>query len=139
MDDEKISKTLAAARLGVAKREDPRGEEAKVLTELIALYGAETAAKRAVKAAQAKLDEATLQQYRKLSNADFQSLVIENKWGGRMVAGTMSELAALIQNLVERLNVLGERYAKTVENLDAEVEKLSAKVAEHLAAMGVEA
>ena len=52
--------------------------------------------------------------------------------------GVKAELAALIQQLVDRLDVLGDRYAETVGDLDSEVEALSAKVAEHLAAMGVE-
>lgn len=137
MDDEKISKSLAAAHLKVVKREDPHGDEARALADLIALYDAEAAAKKAVKDAQAKLDEATLKQYARLGTAEIQSLVIDDKWGGRMVAGVKAELAELIQRLVERLNVLGERYETAVGDLEAEVEALSAKVAAHLAAMGV--
>ena len=137
MDDEKISKALASARLKATRYEDAKSDEVKVLTQLIALYDAETIAKREAKEAQVKLDEVTLKQYAKLSTADIQSLVIDGKWGGRMLAGVNSELAVLIQKLTDRLNVLGERYEKTVGELDAEVEALSAKVAEHLAAMGV--
>ncbi len=138
MDDEKISKVLASAGLREAKREDPHGDEAKALAQLIALYDAEAAAKRLAKDTQAKLDEATLKQYAKLSTADVQRLVIEDKWGGRMVTGVKTELSALIQRLVERLIVLAKRYEKTVGELDAEVVALSAKVAAHLSAMGVE-
>ncbi|MEU1964150.1 type I restriction-modification system subunit M [Micromonospora sediminicola] len=137
MDDEKISKALASARLKAARYEDAKSGEVKALTQLIALYDAETIAKREAKEAQVKLDEVTLKQYAKLSTADIQSLVIDDKWGGRMLAGVNSELAVLIQKLADRLNVLGERYEKTVGDLDAEVEALSAKVAEHLAAMGI--
>ena len=56
-----------------------------------------------------------------------------------MAAGVNAELDALIQKLVWRLKVLGDRYEKTVGGLDAEVEALSVKVAAHLAAMGVDA
>ena len=66
-----------------------------------------------------------------------QRLVIDDKWGGRIEAGVNAELSALTQKLVDRLNVLSERYAETVGDLEAEVEALSAKVAGHLAAMGV--
>lgn len=137
MDDDKLTKALAAARLKVAKREDPHGDEAKALAELIALYDAEAATKRDAKDAQSKLDDVALRQYAKLDSADIQSLVIDDKWGGRMVVGVNAELSVLTQKLVERLNVLGERYEKTLGDLDAEVEALGAKVSAHLVAMGV--
>jgi type I restriction enzyme M protein len=79
----------------------------------------------------------TLMQYGKLGTADVQNVVIDDKWRGRMVAGVKAELGALIQKLVERLNVLAERYEWTVDDLDSEVMAMSAKVAAHLAAMGV--
>ena len=138
MEDEKITKALASARLRVVKREEPHGHEAKALAELIAPYDAEAAAKRAAKDAQAELDEATLKQYAKLSTADVQSLVIDDKWGGRMRSGVNAEVGALIKRLVDRLNVLCERYERTLGDLDAKAEALSVKVRAHLAAMGVE-
>ncbi|MEV4804800.1 class I SAM-dependent DNA methyltransferase [Nonomuraea sp. NPDC049421] len=137
MDDDKISKKLAADRLKVAKYEDPKSDEVKALQELIRLYNAEAEAKTAAKEAQAKLDEATLKQYAELSTDDIQSLVIDDKWGARFVRGAQAELDVLIRKLVDRLTVLADRYAETLSDLDAEVENLSAKVAEHLAAMGI--
>jgi len=52
----------------------------------------------------------------------------------RRVAG---EVEALTLDLVARIQELGERYAATVADLDAELETLEAKVVRHLAAMGV--
>jgi len=139
MEDDKTTKALATARLKVAKCEDPKGEEAIALGKLVALYNAEATAKKTIKEGQAKLDQLTLRQYGNLTTADVQSLIIDDKWGGRMAAGVNAELDALIQKLVWRLKVLGDRYEKTVGGLDAEVEALSVKVAAHLAAMGVDA
>lgn len=138
MDEDKISRTLAAARLKVARREDPGGDEARVLAEVIALYDREASAKKAAKDAQASLDDATFRQYATLSTPDIQQLVIDDKWGSRMAGGVKAELATLIQKLTKRLDVLSARYEKTVEELDAEVQVLSVAVAAHLAAMGVE-
>ncbi|MCV2393268.1 type I restriction-modification system subunit M [Actinotalea sp. M2MS4P-6] len=137
MDDDKISKALAAARLKAAKREDPKSDEVRALAKLIALYDAEASAKKAARDAQVKLDEATLKQYGRLSTEEILELVIDDKWGARFVRGAQAELQVLIRQLVDRLNVLGDRYAETVGDLDAEVERLSDKVAEHLSAMGV--
>ena len=63
MDDDKITKALAAARLKEAKREDSDPDEVEALEHLIKLYNAEAAAKKAAKEAQAALDVATLKKY----------------------------------------------------------------------------
>ncbi len=136
MDDDKISKALASARLKVAKREDPHGDEVTALASLIALYDAEAAAKRTAKDARAKLDEATLKKYTALTIDDIQSLVVDDKWGGHIVSGVKAEIDALIRKLVARLVLLGERYEKTAGDLGSEIEALSTKVVAHLAAMG---
>jgi type I restriction enzyme M protein len=137
MDDDNFSKDLAAARLKVAKAEDPKSEEVAALTKLIGLYNAEAEAKRSAKDTQAELDRKTLAKYGKLTTEDIQSLVIDDKWGARFVRGAQAELDVLIRRLVDRLNVLGDRYAETLGDLDSEVERLSAKTAEHLAVLGV--
>ncbi len=74
MDDGKISKTLASARLREAKREDPRSGEVAALAELIALYEAEATAKKTAKESGHELDQATLAQYGKLTTTDIQAV-----------------------------------------------------------------
>lgn len=137
-DDGKVTNKTATDRLKAAKAEGADSDEIKALARVISLFKAETAAKKAVKEAGLKLDQLTLAQYAQLTTADVQSLVIDDKWGGRVAAGVQAERAALIQKLVQRLNVLGARYEQTVGDLDAEAEALSAKVTAHLAAMGVD-
>ena len=107
------------------------------MTKLIGLYNAEAEAKKTTKDAQAELDRKTLAKYGKITTEDIQNLVIDDKWGARFVRGAQAELDVPIRRLVERLNVLGDRYAETLGDLDDELERLNAKVVEHLAAMGV--
>jgi len=137
IDDDKISKVLAVARLKIAKREDPRGAEAAALAKLIDLYDAESNTKKVAKDYGAKLDQLTLARYGKLTTEEVQSLVIEDKWGARFIRGAHSELNALTSQLVERLSELTVRYAQTLDELDTEVARLSAKASAHLAAMAV--
>jgi type I restriction enzyme M protein len=137
MEDDRITKALASKRLKVAKIEDRHSDEVKALSQLIKLYGKETVAKSEAKEAHAELDQATLDQYSKLGTAEIQSLVIDDKWGRWMASGVNAELSALIQNLVERLGVLAERYEETVGDIEARIESLSANVAAHLAAMEI--
>lgn len=138
MDDDKISKALAVARLREAKREaDPDPDEIKALQHVIELYDAETAARRTAKEAQAELGTATLKKYGDLSEADVQALVLDDKWAATIRNRVAGEVNALTLNLVARIQQLGERYAETVGDLDTELEKLEAKVIAHLADMGV--
>ena len=73
MEDDKISKALAAERLKAARYEGPDPEEIGHYSTHQALQ-AEAVAKKAVKEAQAELDLATLKQYGKLTEADVKTL-----------------------------------------------------------------
>jgi type I restriction enzyme M protein len=137
MDDDKITKALAAARLREAKRENSDPDEISALQHLIKLYETETAAKKAVKDAQAVLDVATLKKYGDLNEDDVKTLVLDHKWHATIATRVGGEVNALTLVLVTRIQELGERYAETLGELDAELEKLEAKVATHLAEMGI--
>lgn len=138
MDDEKTSKALVAARLKAIKTSgDP--DEIKALQHAGVLYNAEAAAKKAVKEARGKLDLTTLKKYGDLTEADIKTLVLDAKWHVTVSRQISGEVEALTLDLVARIQQLGERYAQTISDLDAELEKLAAKVGGHLAEMGVEA
>jgi type I restriction enzyme M protein len=137
MDDDKISKVLATARLKDAKKEGSDPDEIKALQRLIELYDAEAEAKKAVKEAQAELEAAVLKEYGNLSEDGVKSLVLDVKWNATIRQRIANEVNALTLELVSRIQELGERYAATVGALDAELKKLEAKVADHLAEMGV--
>jgi type I restriction enzyme M protein len=135
---DKITKASVTDRLKEAKKEASDPDEVKALEQLIKLYNAETTAKKAAKEAQAALDLATLAQYGSLSEEDVKTIVLDDKWQATTTRRIASEIEALTLALVERIQELGDRYAVTVANLDAQVEKLESAVARHLADMGVE-
>ncbi|MBP2456188.1 N-6 DNA methylase [Mycolicibacterium lutetiense] len=136
MDDDKISKALVAARLKAIKvGGDP--DEIKALHHVTKLYNAEATAKKAVKDAQGELDLATLKKYGELTEDEIKTLVLDDKWQATVVRRVAGEVEALTLDLVARIQQLGERYASTVANLDAELDKLEARIAGHLADMGV--
>ncbi len=138
MEDDKVSEALAAARLRVAKRSASDPAEVEALEHLIALYSAEAAAKKSAKDAQATLDVSTLEKYGELTVPDVKTLVLDDKWKATITGRIASEVNSLTLALVARIEELGERYAETVGALDAELEKLDAKLAAHLADMGVD-
>ncbi|RUP05932.1 MAG: SAM-dependent DNA methyltransferase [Mycobacterium sp.] len=137
MDDDKISKALASARVRVAKHEKSDPDEIKALEHLIGLYDTEAAARKSVKELQAELDATVLKEYGNLTEDDVKSLVLDEKWHVTIKSRIADEVTSLTHDLVARLQQLGERYAQTVSALDSELADLEAKVAGHLAAMGV--
>lgn len=137
MDDDKISRSLATARLREAKKEGADADEIKALNYLIKLYDAESEAKKAVKEAQVELDQTVLKEYSNITEDDVKSLVLDEKWHATIKSRIAGEVNSLTLSLVARLQELGERYAETVRALDAALENLEAEVTAHLADMGV--
>lgn len=137
MDDGKITKALATARLKEARREGTDPEEIDALHDLIKLYSDEASAKKDAKDAQAALDVATLKKYGNLTAPEIKHLVLDDKWHAAIRARVAREVNALTLALVGRIQELGQRYAETVEDLEAELAKLDSRVAAHLVDMGV--
>jgi type I restriction enzyme M protein len=137
VEDDKITKTLATARLRVAKREGAEADEVGALQHVIKLCEAEAAAKKAVKDATAKLEQLALAQYPKLTTKDVQQLVIDDKWGRTIASRIGAEVIRLSQALIVRLRVLADRYESTLGELDGGLAAASARVEAHLAAMGI--
>lgn len=137
MDDGKVTKALATARLREAKRERADKNEIDALNTIIDLYNDEASAKKLLKDEQTKLDTATLTKYGELSEAEILGLVLEDKWCGAVATAVSGETHKLTHDLVARIRELGERYAETVGHLEADLDALSSSVSDHLAAMGV--
>jgi type I restriction enzyme M protein len=138
MDGDRITKTLAVARLREIKRDqEPDLTEIAALERLIELYAVEATAKKAAKNAQSALNRDTLAKYGELTGEDVQELVLDDKWSGTIRDRIDGEVDALALRLVTRIKELGERYAKTVEEIDAELEQVEEIVTGHLAEMGV--
>lgn len=134
-DGDKVTKTSVSARLKEARKVEDNADEVSALTELLRLYQVEAAARGAAKLATAALDQKALAQYAQLSASDIKALVIQDKWGltiGQHIAG---EAGRMGQRLIARLITLATRYEATLDQLDQEVETLSAKVRAHLASI----
>lgn len=127
----------ARDRLKTAKLEDAEADEIAALNTVIKLFTAETAAKKAAKDAGLKVDQQSFQAYEGLRDKDIRVLVIEDKWGGSIRESSDVEVAKTVQSLVLRLNVLGERYSETLEQITSEAEQADRRVRVHLRDMGV--
>lgn len=76
--------------------------------------------------------------YSKLSIEQIKDIVVEQKWLATLQAKIQEEVERVTQVLANRLTELERRYAVPLPRLEAQVEKLSSKVASHLSAMGLE-
>ena len=74
--------------------------------------------------------------YLKQNPKETQSLVIEKKWFATLRAQTMSELNRVEQTIIESVNTLQTRYARTLSQINKSVTDLEAKVMSHLNEMG---
>jgi type I restriction enzyme M protein len=139
IEDDKATKTLATARLREAKREGAEDDEVAALENVISLFGAEAAAKKATKEARAVLGLATVKQYSNLSDDDVRQLVLDAKWHATVADAIYAEVRLLAASFVGRVTQLAARYQLTVTDLDDAVAALESKVASHLAVMGLAA
>lgn len=136
-DKGKVTKGGVKDRLKALDGEAESEEERDALERCLALIDAESDASKAVKEAQAALDEKVLARYGRLTEAEIKTLVVEDKWLASLRAAIDGEVQRVTQQLAGRIKELEERYAKPLPELEREVEAFSAKVEGHLKKMGL--
>jgi len=134
-DNGKLTQAAAKAALKEAKAADD-DETADCAEAAIELLQAEAAAKKAAKDAQVDLDTVTLRKYGDLTEVEVKSLVLDDKWATTIRTRVVEEVNALTLSLLTRIQQLSQRYSETDGVLRAEVERLEARVADHLSVMG---
>jgi type I restriction enzyme M protein len=136
IEDGKISKGAVAARLKEIKQEKDADDERKALEDYLALLEQESEAGKKVKDATKVLDAKVAAKYGKLTEAEIEILVVDDKWLATLAAAVQSELDRVSQALTGRIRQLAERYATPLPQLAGEVETLATRVDEHLKKMG---
>jgi len=136
-DKGKVTKASLKERLKAIKYERESGEEREALIRCSDLVEGESMASKAVKDAQARLNEQVLAKYPTLTEEETKELVVDDKWFASIQAAIEGEVQRLTQRLASRIKELEERYAKPLAKLEREVEAYSTKVEEHLKKMGL--
>jgi type I restriction enzyme M protein len=135
-EKQKITAKGVKARLREIGQDAAFADERAALTEYQELLEDQVAAKAKRKAAQEKLDALIDAKYPKLTEAEIKTLVVDDKWMARLAAAVKGELDRVSQGLTGRVRQLADRYATPLPRLEAEIADLSARVAQHLKAMG---
>jgi type I restriction enzyme M protein len=128
--------TVASVKARI-KMGEADAEEAPMLSRAAKLLAEETKAKKVVKDAQAALDEDVLRKYPSLTEDEIRALVVQDKWLADLETSIAAEVEVRTESLTARVRILTERYGRTLPDLVNEVSELEAKVAKHLAAMGL--
>ena len=135
-DQGKITKTNLQARIKELEQELDWGEELTVLKDYLALLDKESKANTKVKNAQKELDKKLLEQYKKLTEEEVKTLVVDDKWLATITQEIKTELDRISQRLTQRIKELAERYERTLPELTNSVGELESKVNKHLEKMG---
>ena len=78
-----------------------------------------------------------LAKYRKLTEVEIKTLVVEDKWFTSIQSAVHGEVHRLIHHLATRVRELEERYAQPLPELEHEVKEYAVKVGDHLKKMGL--
>jgi type I restriction enzyme M protein len=133
---DKINKAAVNARIKEIRKDPEAAEELAVLRDWLALSDEEAATKKALKAAEAELDDQAYGRYDSLTEAEVRELVVQGKWLASLEQAVASEVERVSQALTSRLKQLGERYGEALPAISQRVEELEARVAGHLERMG---
>ena len=133
---DKLAKVEVTRRLKEIKGDADAADEAGALTQWLTLSVAEAGLRKKVRDHTAELDVRALGHYATLSEDVVKRVVIERKWIPALMQGVKAEIERVSHRLTGRVRELSDRYATPLPTLSAEVEALSAKVEQHLAAMG---
>jgi type I restriction enzyme M protein len=133
---EKLNKGNINARIKEIKKDPEAAEELAVLREWLELSEEEAATKKALKAAEADLDDQAYGRYDSLTDAEVRELVVNGKWLATLEQTVAAEVERVSQQLTSRLKELGERYGEALPTISERVEELEARVAGHLERMG---
>jgi len=135
-DKQKVTaKTIRARQREIGKDPDYE-DELKVLAEYDALIGQQSDLKDAIKKAEEGLDNKIHAKYPQLSEAEIQTLVVDDKWLATLAVAVQGELDRVSQTMTGRIRELSERYATPLPQLNDDVATLASRVDEHLKKMG---
>jgi type I restriction enzyme M protein len=113
-------------------------EEGQALLYCWVLMDNESKASKALREAKTALDREVLDTYSDLDEEDIKTLVVENKWLDSINDAVNDKILQLAQQLDDCVRDLGERYARTLSELEQEAQQFCTRVNGHLKILGFE-
>ena len=134
---DKINKTSVLKRIKEIQAFEPLDEETRsILKAYNELSDRVSAYKAEIKNASAELLTDVLEKYASLDENEIKDLVVSKKWVKTITNKCEAALKNAIQGISSDINVLVDRYSKTLLELDAKLNDLRSRVNAYLVAMG---
>jgi type I restriction enzyme M protein len=136
-DKGKVTKAGLKEMLNAIGKDPVFAEERKAAKHALKLMDKEGLAKKQHRALIDALEAQVLATYPDLTEDEIKALTVDDKWFTAIKAGIDGEVQAIAQRLAGRVRELDERYAEPLPKLEQTMKLFGAKVANHLAKMGV--
>ena len=107
-----ISKGAVTKRIKDIKGDKTSIEELKVLQKYLKLIDKESEANKKIKDAEKELDDKVIERFKKLTEQEIKTLVVEDKWMTAIEQDLKNELDRISQKLTQRIKELAQRYAE---------------------------
>jgi type I restriction enzyme M protein len=133
---DKVNRASVTARLKEIKGDKEAKDEADVLNAWLKLNTEEAEGKKALKEAEAALDDKALAKYPKLTEVEIKTLAVDDKWLTAIAAAIHGEMDRISQALTQRVKELAERYETPLPQATRQVASLERAVNAHLEKMG---
>ena len=133
---EKVTRANVVGHLKEIKRDPDAQEEAAVMNAWLKLSDEEGDLKRKLREAEGELDTLAYALYLALTDAEIQTLVVEDKWLAALDAAIHGEMDRVSQALTQRVKELAERYEAPMSQLIDKVAIREQAVNRHLEMMG---
>lgn len=131
-----ISKDRVEKRIKQIKKDKEFLDELEVLNNYLKLIDKESEANKKIKDAEKELDDKVIEKFKKLTEQEIKTLVVEDKWMTAIEQDLKTELDRISQRLTHRVKELAQRYAEPLPQLTTELEDMEKKVSGHLKEMG---
>ena len=135
-EKQKITAKGVKARLKEIGKDKDYADARQALEAYAVLLDKQADVKVRLKTAQDDLEAKLDAKYPTLTEAEIQTIVVDDKWLATLAAAVQGELDRVSQTLTGRIRELAERYATPLPQLTDEVAALAAKVDAHLKKMG---
>jgi type I restriction enzyme M protein len=137
---DKVNKASVNARLREAKAiynvNGAADDEMAALDKWLELSVREAELKRRLREAEADLDVKAYAKYPALSEAEVQTLVVDDKWLAALAGAIHGETERISQALTQRVRELADRYETPLPALAERAAEMEQRVARHLERMG---
>lgn len=125
-----------AAQMQTIEEELAEDEEYRNDTNYKALVKRKKEQSSALKNLQKQLTASVVKKYATLTEADIKPLVVEKKWLASILSLCNNEMQHLTQSIAADVSALAARYARTLSEISADVQKYEQEVTGYLQQMG---